>query len=90
MATYTPRIHVGIGGWNYAEWRGGAFYPAGLPQAQELHYASRALTGREVNATFYSTQKPATYARWRDETPEGFVFAVKAHRLAAALPCSCA
>ena len=82
MATYTPRIHVGIGGWNYAEWRGGAFYPAGLPQAQELHYASRALTGLEVNATFYSTQKPATYARWRDETPEGFVFAVKAHRLA--------
>ena len=82
MAAYTPRIHVGIGGWNYAEWRGGAFYPAGLPQAQELHYASRALTGLEVNATFYSTQKPATYARWRDETPEGFVFAVKAHRLA--------
>lgn len=82
MAAYTPRIHIGIGGWNYAEWRGGAFYPAGLPQAQELHYASRALTGLEVNATFYSTQKPATYARWRDETPEGFVFAVKAHRLA--------
>ena len=53
-----------------------------MPQAQELHYASRALTGLEVNATFYSTQQPATYARWRDETPEGFVFAVKAHRLA--------
>ena len=82
MSNDTPRIRVGIGGWNFAEWRGGVFYPAGLPQAQELHYASRALTGLEVNATFYSTQKPATYARWRDETPEGFVFAVKAHRLA--------
>ena len=76
------RIRVGIGGWNFAEWRGGVFYPAGLPAAQELHFASRQLTSIEINATFYATQKPATYARWRDETPEGFQFAVKAHRFA--------
>jgi uncharacterized protein YecE (DUF72 family) len=78
----TPRIRVGIGGWNFAEWRGGVFYPAGLPAAQELHFASRQLTSIEINATFYATQKAATYARWRDETPEGFQFAVKAHRFA--------
>ena len=44
MSGDTPRIRVGIGGWNFAEWRGGAFYPAGLPAAQELHFASRQLT----------------------------------------------
>ena len=82
MSNDTPRIRVGIGGWNFAEWRGGVFYPAGLPAAQELHFASRHLTSIEINATFYATQKPATYARWRDETPDGFQFAIKAHRFA--------
>ena len=76
------RIRVGIGGWNFAEWRSGVFYPAGLPAARELEFASRALSSIEINATFYATQKPATYARWRDQTPDGFRFAVKAHRLA--------
>lgn len=75
------RIRVGIGGWNFAEWRAGVFYPAGLPAAQELHFASRALTSIEINASFYRTQTPASYARWRDDTPDDFQFAVKAHRL---------
>jgi uncharacterized protein YecE (DUF72 family) len=82
MSGEKPRIRVGIGGWNFAEWRGGVFYPPGLPAAQELHFASRQLTSIEINATFYATQKPATYARWRDEAPDGFQFAVKAHRFA--------
>jgi uncharacterized protein YecE (DUF72 family) len=73
------RIHVGVGGWTFEPWRNN-FYPAGLPQSQELHYASRQLTAIEVNGTFYSTFKPATFAKWRDETPEGFVFSLKAHR----------
>lgn len=73
------RIHVGVGGWTYAPWRNN-FYPGGLPHARELHFASRQLTAVEVNGTFYSTFQPATFARWRDETPEGFVFALKAHR----------
>ncbi|AEG94911.1 hypothetical protein Rta_37950 [Ramlibacter tataouinensis TTB310] len=76
------RIHVGIGGWTYEPWRGGNFYPDGLPHAQELHHASRRLTAIEVNGTYYSTFKPATFARWRDETPEGFVFSLKATRFA--------
>jgi len=73
-------VHVGIGGWNYADWRDN-FYPAGWPHDRELEYASRQLTAIEVNATYYRTQSPATFARWRDETPEGFVFALKAGRV---------
>jgi uncharacterized protein YecE (DUF72 family) len=72
-------IHVGIGGWNFAPWRG-TFYPPGLPQARELHHASRHLTAIEINGTFYRTQSAASFAKWRDETPDGFVFTVKGHR----------
>lgn len=72
-------IFVGVGGWNFAPWRG-SFYPKGLTQTQELHYASRALTSIEINSTFYGLQKPATFQKWHDETPESFVFSVKAPR----------
>ncbi|KRG45943.1 hypothetical protein ARC20_06960 [Stenotrophomonas panacihumi] len=71
-------IHVGIGGWVFAPWRGGMFYPEGLVQRRELEYASRQLTAIEINGTYYGEQKPATYAKWRDEVPEGFVFSAKA------------
>ncbi len=71
-------FHVGIGGWTYAPWRGGAFYPPGLVQRRELEFASRQLTSIEINGTYYGTQKPAIYAGWRDATPEGFVFSAKA------------
>ena len=73
------RIRTGIGGWTYAPWRG-TFYPAGLTQARELEYASRELATIEINGTFYRAQKPATYAKWREETPPGFVFSLKAPR----------
>ncbi|MGD9867005.1 MAG: DUF72 domain-containing protein [Hyphomicrobiales bacterium] len=72
-------IYVGIGGWTYEPWRG-LFYPQGLARKRELEYASRALTSIEINATYYSSFKPASWAKWRDETPEGFVFSVKASR----------
>lgn len=75
-------IRVGIGGWNFAPWRGGAFYPEGLPHAQELHYASRHLTTIEINSTYYGSQSPATFAKWRQQTPDGFVFSVKGPRFA--------
>jgi uncharacterized protein YecE (DUF72 family) len=74
-------IRVGIGGWNYAPWRG-VFYPADLAQRLELEYASRQVTAIEINATYYRTQKPESFARWRDETPDGFVFSLKANRFA--------
>lgn len=72
-------IRVGIGGWTFAPWRDN-FYPKGLIQKRELEYASRQLTAIEINGTFYGTQPPEVYARWRDETPDGFVFALKAPR----------
>jgi uncharacterized protein YecE (DUF72 family) len=72
-------IYCGIGGWTYEPWRG-LFYPKGLPHKRELEFASRALTSIEINGTYYSTFKPDSWARWRDETPDGFVFSVKASR----------
>jgi uncharacterized protein YecE (DUF72 family) len=75
----SDRIRVGVGGWTYEPWRDN-FYPAGLPHGKELEYASRQLTAIEVNGTYYSTMKPPTFAKWRDETPDGFVFTLKAHR----------
>ena len=76
------RIKVGIGGWNFAPWRDN-FYPKGLPQRRELEYASRHLTSIEINSTFYRAQPPKVYAKWRDDTPPGFVFSLKAPRLIA-------
>ncbi len=74
-------IHVGIGGWTFAPWRG-VFYPEGLPHAQELRYASERLSSIEVNGTFYRTQTPATFRKWASEAPPGFVFALKGPRFA--------
>ena len=72
-------IRVGIGGWTFEPWRG-VFYPVDLTQKRELEYASRKLTSIEINGTYYSTFKPASWIKWREETPDGFVFAVKASR----------
>lgn len=74
-------IRVGVGGWTYAPWRDN-FFPKGLPQSQELEYASRHLGAIEINGTYYRTQTPASFAKWRDETRAGFVFSVKASRYA--------
>jgi uncharacterized protein YecE (DUF72 family) len=73
------KIHIGIGGWTYEPWRG-VFYPEGLPRKGELGFASRRLSSIEINGTYYSTFKPASWAKWREETPDGFVFSVKASR----------
>ncbi len=77
--TTSGRIRVGIGGWVYEPWRG-RFYPDGLPQKRELEYASRQVTSIEINGTYYGLQKPATFAKWHDETPDGFIFSLKAPR----------
>jgi uncharacterized protein YecE (DUF72 family) len=81
LMSHTQRIRVGIGGWTFEPWRDN-FYPAGLPHSKELHHASRQLTSIEINGTYYSTFKPPTFAKWRDETPDGFVFSLKANRFA--------
>ena len=72
-------VRIGISGWRYAPWRG-VFYPDGLPQRSELAFASRMLPTIEINGSFYSLQRPASYAAWHAETPPGFVFAVKGSR----------
>jgi uncharacterized protein YecE (DUF72 family) len=71
--------HIGISGWVYPAWRS-TFYPKGLAQARELAYAAEKLTSIEINGTFYSLQRPASFERWRDSTPADFVFAVKGPR----------
>ncbi|MDB5430554.1 MAG: hypothetical protein JWP35_1670 [Caulobacter sp.] len=75
----TGKIYTGIGGWTFEPWRG-VFYPDTLKQKDELNYASRHLRSIEINGTYYSSFKPESWRKWRDETPEGFVFAVKASR----------
>lgn len=72
-------IRVGIGGWTYEPWRG-TFYPAKWPQKRELDYAASHVTAIEINGTYYSLQKPASFAAWAAAAPDGFVFTVKASR----------
>jgi uncharacterized protein YecE (DUF72 family) len=70
-------IRTGIGGWTYPDWRKGTFYPEGLAQKRELEWASRQLGAIEINGTYHSLQKPESFRKWREATPEGFMFAVK-------------
>jgi uncharacterized protein YecE (DUF72 family) len=80
-SSLAAKIRIGIGGWTYEPWRG-TFYPKDLPQKRELEHASRHLTSIEINGTYYGSQKPATFAKWHDETPDNFVFSLKAPRFA--------
>jgi uncharacterized protein YecE (DUF72 family) len=72
-------VRIGIGGWNFEPWRG-AFYPEGLRQKDELAYVGTHLTATEINATYYRSQTPKTFAGWAAAVPDGFTFAVKASR----------
>jgi len=81
MMPRAGRVRVGIGGWTYEPWRE-TFYPADVKRASELEYASRQVTVIEINGTYYRAQKPSSFAKWRDATPDDFVFSVKASRYA--------
>ncbi len=72
-------IRIGIGGWTYEPWRG-TFFPEKWPHKRELEYSAARLTAIEVNGTYYSGFKPATFAGWASQVPDGFVFALKASR----------
>lgn len=72
-------IRIGISGWRYVPWRG-TFYPPELPQRAELAYASRRFPTIEINGSFYSLQRPESYAQWYEETPDGFLFSLKGGR----------
>ncbi|MDX3926668.1 MAG: DUF72 domain-containing protein [Shinella sp.] len=73
------KVRIGISGWTYKPWRG-VFYPKSLPQKRELSYAAGRFRSIEINGTFYGLQRPESFARWREETPENFVFAIKGSR----------
>jgi len=75
----TGTVRAGIGGWTFEPWRG-VFYPKGLRQADELAYAAQHLPVIEINSTYYSSQKPESFAKWAAATPDGFVFTLKASR----------
>lgn len=79
MAVTAAQIRIGISGWRYPPWRG-SFYPKGLTQARELEFASRQFPAIELNGSFYALQRPSSYQRWAADTPDGFVFTVKAPR----------
>jgi uncharacterized protein YecE (DUF72 family) len=80
MQTATSgQIRIGISGWRYKGWRG-SFYPADLAQRRELEFAAQRLNSIELNGTFYSLQRPESFARWFNETPDDFVFSVKGSR----------
>jgi uncharacterized protein YecE (DUF72 family) len=72
-------IHVGTSGWQYDDWTPG-FYPEGLPRTGWLRWFADRFSSVEVNNTFYRLPGRSTFERWRDETPDGFVIAVKASR----------
>jgi uncharacterized protein YecE (DUF72 family) len=74
-----PQLRIGTSGWSYPRWRGD-FYPAGLAHHDELGHLARRLRTVEVNASFYGLQRPETYRAWAEQTPDGFVFAVKGSR----------
>ena len=75
----TGTVRIGISGWRYRAWRG-TFYPPGLVQRRELEYVASRMDSVELNGSFYSLQRPSSYLRWRSETPDDFVFAVKGPR----------
>lgn len=77
--TWRGDIRIGVGGWTFPPWRG-VFYPDDLAQKRELAYASRHLTAIEINATYYGSQKPESWRKWANETPDDFIFAVKGSR----------
>lgn len=73
------RVRIGISGWRYAGWRG-VFYPEGLVQRRELEFAAKAFDTIEINGTFYSLQRPQSFAAWAQQTPDDFVFSLKGSR----------
>jgi uncharacterized protein YecE (DUF72 family) len=81
VAKQDAQIRIGVGGWTFEPWRG-PFYPEGLAQKRELEYASSKFTSIEINGTYYGSQKPESFAKWHDETPDDFIFALKASRFA--------
>jgi uncharacterized protein YecE (DUF72 family) len=74
-----PAIRVGCSGWNYKHWRE-RFYPKGLPASRRFEFYAEHFDTVEINNSFYRLPTAETFAKWRDQAPEGFCYAVKANR----------
>jgi uncharacterized protein YecE (DUF72 family) len=72
--------YIGTSGWAYKHWRRGPFYPQGLRQRDELAFIAQHFNSVELNGSFYRLQRPESYRAWYDQTPAGFVFAIKGSR----------
>ena len=72
-------IRIGCSGWIYRHWRE-LFYPAKLPQRLWFAYYAETFDTVELNTSFYRLPTPETFAKWRDQAPSGFRYAVKAPR----------
>lgn len=75
-----PKVWIGTSGWRYEHWRG-RFYPEGLSPRRWLEHYARYFDTVELNSPFYRIPKRSAFQRWRQRTPQGFLFAVKASRL---------
>jgi len=75
-----PEVFIGTSGWTYSDWRG-RFYPPEIRSADYLAWYAQYFSTVEVNYSFYHLPRPSTYERWRQQTPDHFIFAVKASRV---------
>lgn len=71
---------IGTSGFSYRHWRGGVFYPKGVPQKKELEYYAGQFRTLELNSPFYHLPSREVFESWHQRTPPDFVFAVKASR----------
>jgi uncharacterized protein YecE (DUF72 family) len=74
------RVHIGTSGWHYKHWLDDVFYPAGTRPAQMFEFFARHFDTVEINNSFYHLPSAKTFDNWRDASPPGFLFAVKASR----------
>ena len=79
MGRHKERIYIGTSGWNYKSWKG-KFYPQGLKQKDWLGHYAKKFNSVEINNTFYQLPQKATFRDWAGNTPDGFIFSVKASR----------
>jgi uncharacterized protein YecE (DUF72 family) len=73
------KFYIGTSGWSYKHWKGN-FYPPDLPQNKWLHHIASTFDTVEINATFYREPRTSTFQKWHDETPDHFLFSIKANR----------
>jgi uncharacterized protein YecE (DUF72 family) len=70
---------IGTSGWNYGHWSG-KFYPEDLPKTKWFPYYYAKFNTVELNTSFYHLPKKTTFEKWYNESPEGFIFSIKASR----------